>query len=153
MRKKIILLGIGLLLIIAVIIFVTNNQPSDIDPEEQPEDMSYTSITTDISGIKEVLPFLGDIKEETIQDSLKGIIRMNVVDPKESYKANYRNASYTSTIVGEGYSKRFIVDIPELERSFVVQIDNTGPGGSTTLYSLCPQANELLYKQQCTDTP
>lgn len=141
----------GLFLLGAIIALVVARQGDDKRAGELPAFETKVGV----SGIEKVLPKIGTVDEAAVQASLKGIIRQNVENPKESYTTNVREGSFTSTIKPSGAPlKRFVVDIPELERSFVIEVTGSDQYGSTTLYALCPTPSDLVYKQQeCNDTP
>lgn len=152
-RKKILLLAGGLVLLAAVIVIIVSHQQSDNDSGQNEAPISETRVG--VGGLDKVLPQISPISESSVQAALKGIIRMNIDKPKENYAADFREGSFTTSIKPSGAPlKRFVVDIPELERSFVIEITGSEQYGSTTLYALCPTQKDLVYKPQvCKDTP
>lgn len=90
---------------------------------------------------------------DNINLQLDSTLRMNgVVNPVSD--ANMRNGSYHQTIIDNNkmiYYTTFIIDIPSLQQSYVIQneysplpIDQTGLYDYTTLV-LCPDASQSIY--------
>lgn len=152
-KKRIVVLVGGMILIAVLLALFVSRQESNNSSNQDEAPIMETKVG--VGGLDKVLPQVAPISETAIQAALKGIIRMNVENPKENYQADFREGSFTTSAKPSGAPlKRFLVDIPELERSFVIEITGSEQYGSTTLYALCPQQSEIVYKPQaCKDTP
>lgn len=152
-KRRILILAGVVILIVVLVVLIVYRQQSDNSSNQDEAPIMETKVG--VGGLDKVLPQVSPISESAIQAALKGVIRMNVDNPKENYSADFREGSFTASVKPSGAPlKRFIVDIPELERSFVIEVTGSDQYGSTTLYALCPQQSEVVYKpQSCKDTP
>lgn len=152
MKRKVlivfILVVIFILLIAGVFALISKNKSDDAAEE-------YVTTNVETSGLDAALEKIPGVEQETVNTSIMGIIRKNIASPKESYAANYRQNSFTQSQTASGIPlSTFLVDIPEIERTFLVKVEGSQQTASMTIYTLCPLPGQSIYgEKSCNDTP
>jgi hypothetical protein len=124
-------------------------------PQDTPKVDNFVEPNTLLEGVNSIASELEPTDVQDSQKAIEGIVRQNVPNVDKTYKANYRQGSLRVTVTAQGVPlKRFLVDIPELERTFAIEIEGGFSSDYKTMYALCPTPSELVYKpQSCVDTP
>lgn len=75
------------------------------------------------------------------------LLAEQIKDPKEYYEGEIRQNSVVSkdTTNQDATTLSFLIDIPELKRTFKVQIEQGENEEYTTLYVVCPEPSEFKY--------
>lgn len=152
MRRKPLIIGMIVLVLLFTIVLAfvfQNKNPSDKTESE------YTATKVKTIGLDPLLAKIPGISLEVINTSILGAIRKNIEAPKSAYDANYREGSFqqVQTPTKETiYS--FLVDIPEVQRSFLIQVQKSPGAESLTIYTLCPLPGQSAYgEKDCNVTP
>jgi hypothetical protein len=149
-QKRIVIVILALLLIIsiaAVTVVLLKNNRNTSQSDAQIEEVNVT-------GAEEIVNYFSAATKDSINRAVAAQIEVDTGSNNGDYEISYREGSYKKTMSGSYPIVRIIVDIPKLERSYIV----TAEGDETTEYSdlrvTCPSQSDLIYKpQECNDTP
>lgn len=159
------LFAVVLLIILSIIDLSPNNMYGDNDDNDALDQIADNTTSTikyspPLLSIKEINGLDDSLTRTLPNDELDNInlqiddtLRMNGVTNPVS-DANIRNGSYSQTIVDNNkmiYYTTFIIDIPSLQQSYVIQnkysplpVEQTDLYDYTTLV-LCPDASQSIY--------
>ncbi len=148
LRKRLVI-GILLILVFGFLLAIYLDKRGDTDTSQ---DNEGTALNVKI---EENQALESSLEPRDITDAQKLIKsrleQNNVVRGDLTYK--YREGSLISSTVNRNILKKdFIVDIPEIESSFVIQIEGDSSTEYRTIYVLCPTESQSIYKAQvCSD--
>lgn len=149
-RKPLIIVVISVILIVGVIIVLAqrNNSQNAIKTEN-------TTTEVQTTGLDPLLSKIPGVSLDNVNTSIMGAIRKNIASPKESYEAQYRDGTFQQTQTPAGTPlSRFLVDIPEIQRTFLVEVEGSQQTASMTIYTVCPQPGQSAYgEKECNVTP
>ncbi|HEY1064376.1 MAG TPA: hypothetical protein VGE30_03745 [Candidatus Saccharimonadales bacterium] len=113
------------------------------------------TLEVETGGLAPVIPQLPSISEDDINTALMGIIRMNFANPADTYDATYRKNSLERSQASTGAPiVSFLVDVPDLQRTYRIEIEGNDETPSKTIYALCPLPEQSAYGEKaCNDTP
>lgn len=152
-QRKILLISVVLafLLTIVGVYILLNREPNESDQDDQ----EYTITEVNTSGLDPILSKIPGINLEAINTSIMGVIVKNVALPAETYDATYRQGSFSQSKFPDGKPlSTFLVDIPEIQRTFLIEVEGNPQTESMTIYTLCPQPGQSAYgDKECIDTP
>lgn len=159
------LFAVVLLIILSIIDLSPNNMYGDNDDNDTLDQIADNTTSTikyspTLLSIKEINGLDDNLTRTLPNDELDNInlqidntLRMNGVTNPVS-DANIRNGSYSQTIIDNNkmiYYTTFIIDIPSLQQSYVIQnkysplpVEQTDLYDYTTLV-LCPDASQSIY--------
>lgn len=147
--KRIIFILIGALVLVGGAVVAT------LLVKEKPKE-NQTVQEVNVSGAERIAEYFKLASVETLNRAVAAQIEKDDASSAEnSYEIAYREGSYTKTTTADGYPiARVVIDIPKLQRTYIV----VSEGDSTTEYAdlrvLCPAATDLIYKAQtCNDVP
>jgi hypothetical protein len=139
MRRVIIVAVAGLaLLAFGFMIFMTgNNKEPTTNKKEVSVELSGTSDSTE----------LDPSDNEAARVAITDMIKANEPDSGSAYVVVVRKNSISRSTTSAGLPKlRYLVDIPQLQRTFVVEREGDETSDFASLYVLCPEANDLRYQ-------
>jgi cytoskeletal protein RodZ len=144
----IIVFGLGLIIAIATV-FSQLNQP--LPSEEPPKEntSSVTDLSLRIDNFSSY-PKIDDSTRTLVTDSID---RYLVAIPHtETPVGSVREGSYKETVDGSVSNTTFLVDIANMKVSYKISIGSDSSTGEKTMYTLCPEAGELIYPPfECKD--
>jgi hypothetical protein len=121
-------------------LLMTSGDSSDDDSALQ-----NTETTVELSGTSNATQ-LDPSDNAAAQDAIKDMVIVNEPNNTTSYVAVVRKDSISNSTTSYGAPKlRYIVDLPELQRTFVVEREGDASSDFASLYVLCPGVNELRY--------
>lgn len=141
MKRKIAIAVITITIIVAGFLFAirVNQNDSESDTSQQQHssiDLQGTSDATQLD------PTDNEIAKEAIED----MVRHNEPDNNRVFTAVVRKDSITRSTTSYGAPKlRYIVDIPELQRTFVVEREGDDSSTFASIYVRCPNDSDLRY--------
>jgi hypothetical protein len=147
-RKRLLVIS-GILIFSLFIIFALINRDREYqDPPINNPEPSTLAYDTEITGIDEL-----DLSEtfnvsstSDITQGLYGFIKTQTTNPKGSYSGNVRKGSYIVRTENNITFGSFLIDIPELQRTIKITLESSSIGGYNTVYFVCPNQSELVYK-------
>jgi hypothetical protein len=88
----------------------------------------------------------------SVQKSIESAL-LAKISSTTSLTGHVRSGSLIVTATGTAKNTRFIVDFPDIKRSYVASLGEDSSTGEASLYILCPAANELIYPSfNCVDS-
>ncbi|MDO4271379.1 MAG: hypothetical protein Q4C83_00105 [Candidatus Saccharibacteria bacterium] len=183
LNKKYLYIGIAAIMLIVVIIIASfaankgNQTTSDSSSsttayddtdvtdnndnvDNLPVDGSIVQYSSTIKGFDQTVRNLSNLETKVIYNQFNYTLELNGAT-KEVTDAEIRNGSYSQTITDHNkmiYYTTFIIDIPSLKQSYVVQdYYSPLPVDQSELYDynslvLCPDKSQLIYGDfDCTD--
>lgn len=150
-RKPLIIVVISVIIIVLGIVVVVAQRNNSQDSNES----DYTTTEIQTTGLDPLLSKIPGVSLDNVNTSIMGAVRKNIESPKESYEAQYRNGTFQQTQTPAGTPlSRFLVDIPEIQRTFQVEVEGSQQTASMTIYTVCPQPGQSAYgEQECNVTP
>lgn len=126
-----------------------------IGSQDDEDNTNTDTIQVETARLNTIIPELPSISQEDINTMIMGVIRMNVPEPKSSYNAVYRDSSFERSQSATGAPiVTFLVDVPDLQRTFRIEIEGNDETKSKTIYALCPLPGQSAYGEKaCNDTP
>jgi hypothetical protein len=138
--KKWLVAGIlgGLLICGIVVAVYLTNKDRNID-----EQLPQPSIT--LEGSSEASR-LDPSDDKVTQSAIENMIKLNDPDSNDAFTAVVREGSIVRTMTTYGAPKiRYLVDVPELQRTFAVEREGDSNSEFSSLYVRCPQPVDLKY--------
>lgn len=112
-----------------------------------------TQTTTSSAGVT-IEDFAKDtsIYSASLQQSIESAITAKVM-PSTTLTGYIRSGSLKVAATGTAKNTRFIVDIPDIKRSYVASLGEDSSTGEQSLYILCPSVDEIIYPSfNCVDS-
>ena len=152
MIKKPIYIIISIIVLITFAMFIlirTNSDSSDLEVQDIPSSNQAKKPLT----VTNYSNFRNTINESDLSKFIESVeVYVNKDNLTKSYTAIIREGSVVSTEANEISNTTFIIDIPEIKRSYKADIGKDVSTGQNTLYTLCINESERIYpKFDCKD--
>lgn len=151
MKRRAVIIGILLLLVLGIVvgIFALTKKGND----QQTDNQAAPTASVQLQGANndtEIDPSDNAASQKAIQ------ARIHTLEPdsEETFIAVVRKGSIVRSTTSYGAPKvRYLVDIPQLQRTLVVEREGDEAGGFASIYILCPTTSELRYAAKpCSDS-
>ena len=142
------IIGLVLLLLVGVVVLGIASRSSSKSPSASQPSQSVT--------ISNIATYSDRLQSKNLASNLESALQNKFTEDKvntdNAYTGNVRDNSYRKTINSDGIPYyKFLIDIPSLQRTYVVTLLGGDNYQQSILHITCPADNELVYPTQpCT---
>lgn len=147
--KRLIIIA-GLVIVLAIAVFSVTSQVGQQDTEN--ESTQQSSPTVELQGTNNATQ-LDPTDNEIAQEAIQDMVKHNEPDSTQQFTAVVRQDSIVRSTTSYGEPKlQYLVDIPELQRTFIVEREGDDSSSFASIYVRCPSDTDLRYPAKtCTE--
>lgn len=150
-RKKLILIILVLLVIGSVIIVAFSLKNDDVSIKGVDKSQAETK-DVDVTNLDSYSDRIGEGYRSDIREMLYTYLKLSGADISAAPSGVIRDGSYQSNTNEYGEVMSFLVDFPDLKRSYKVVFSND-TSGYKAVNIICPPATEMIYDEvECKDS-